>query len=58
MHELLLASDKPGNIVRLLFVNFKKAFDLIYHNVLLDEFCCYNFPDHIKVWSLDHVQAR
>jgi hypothetical protein len=51
-HDLFSASEKPGNIIRLLFVDFRKAFDLINHNVLMDKFCCYNFPDP-TVWLLD-----
>jgi hypothetical protein len=38
LHDLFLASDKPGNIIRLLFVDFKKAFDLIDHNVLMSNY--------------------
>jgi hypothetical protein len=49
MHELFLAPNTPGDIIRLLFVEFKKAFDLIAHNELLDKFCSYNFTDHIAV---------
>jgi hypothetical protein len=58
MHDLFLASEKPGNIIRLLFVDFRKAFDLINHNVLMDKFCSYNFPDHVTVWSLDFLYNR
>jgi hypothetical protein len=40
MHDLFLALEKPGNIIRLLFVDFRKAVDLINHNVLMDNLCC------------------
>jgi hypothetical protein len=58
MHDLLLAPNKRGNIRLLLVVDFKKAFDLIDHKVLMDKFHCYNFPDHITVWSLEFLQNR
>jgi hypothetical protein len=49
---------KPGNIIRLLFVDFRKAFGLINHNALMDKFRCYNFPDHVTVSSLDFLYNR
>jgi len=38
MHELFLASDNSQNIIRVLFIDFTKAFDVIDHNVLLNKF--------------------
>ena len=35
VHELFLASDSSQNIIRVLFVDFTKAFDVIDHNVLI-----------------------
>ena len=34
MHELFVAADCSQNIIRVLFVDFSKAFDVIDHNVL------------------------
>jgi hypothetical protein len=53
VHDLFLASEKPGNIIRLLFVDFRKAFDLIDHNVLMNKLCFHNLPTHVTVWPLD-----
>ena len=34
MHGLFIAADCSQNIIRVLFVDFSKAFDVIAHNVL------------------------
>ena len=33
-HELFEASDNSNNIIRILFVDFSRAFDVINHNVI------------------------
>lgn len=38
------SSDNSKNIIRILFVDFSKAFDNVDHNVLLNKFLFYNFP--------------
>jgi hypothetical protein len=58
-HDFFLALDKLGIIIiRLLLTGFKKAFDLIDHNALMDKFCYPNFPAQVTVWSLDFLHNR
>ena len=57
-HEWFKASDKSNNIIRILFVDFTKDFDLIDHNILLKKFVDYEFPPHITAWSLDFLTNR
>ena len=38
------ASDMPGAQIRVLLLNFRKAFDLIDHNILLAKLCSYGVP--------------
>ena len=57
-HDLFLASDEPGNIIRVLFVDFAKAFDLIDHNILMRKFIDNDFPLHLSCWSLSFVEDR
>jgi len=52
MHELLLASDNSQNIIRVLFIDFTKAFDVIDHNVLLNKFVDCGMPKHVVVCGL------
>ena len=44
MHELFLASDSSQNIIRVLFVDFTKAFDVTDHNVLFNKFVNCGMP--------------
>ena len=46
MHELFVAADCSQNIIRVLFVDFSKAFYVIDHNVLLNKFISNNIPEH------------
>ena len=58
MHELFVAADCSQNIIRVLYVGFSKAFDVIHHNVLLNKFTSNNIPEHIIVWSLNFLNGR
>jgi hypothetical protein len=51
-------SDSSGNFIRILFVDFSKAFDLVDHNILMRKFLENNFPLHIVAWSLSFLQDR
>jgi len=51
-------SEKSNNFIRILFLDFSKAFDFINHNVLLQKFLDNNFPPHVSVWSLAFLQDR
>jgi hypothetical protein len=52
------ASDNSNNIIRILFIDFSKAFDLVNHNVLLKKLLIYDFPIHIVTWSMSFLQQR
>jgi len=50
--EWFKESESSNIFIRILFLDFSKAFDLINHNVLLQKFLDYNFHPHISVWPL------
>lgn len=52
------ASDDRLNFIRVLFVDFSKAFDVVDHNVLFKKFVDCNFPAHLALWSLSFLQDR
>lgn len=58
VNHLFKASDSSNNFIRILFVDFRKAFDLIDHNVLLQKFLQYEIPQHVLVWYLDFISNR
>lgn len=47
LHPVYEGSDDSNNFIRILFVDFTKAFDRIDHNKLLDKLVGYNFPPHV-----------
>ena len=58
MHEIFVASDCSENIMRILFIDFRKASDLIAHNVLFNKLLSSGVPEHIIAWSLDFLNER
>ena len=59
MHELFVASECSENIIRILFVDVCKAFDLTnpfdltdHNTFLLVRFVRHDVPEHVIVWSL------
>ena len=57
-HDIFKASENSDNVIRILFIDFSKAFDLIDHNILMKKFEDYNFPPHVSVWSLSFLHDR
>jgi hypothetical protein len=53
-----ISSDDYDNFIRILFVDFAKAFNFVKHNVLLREFIQYDFSPHITAWSMCFLQER
>jgi len=57
-HLLFEASDDSRNIIRVLFIDFKKAFELIDHNILSKKLSDYDFPPQLAVWMLSFLFDR
>ena len=55
---LFESSDDCMNFVRVLFIDFSKAFDTIDHTVLCKKLTDGKFPPHIVAWSLSFLQDR
>ena len=47
---ILKATDEPGTTVRVLFLDYSKAFDLINHEILINKLAAMNVPAHIVRW--------
>ena len=57
-HILFDAADDSTNIVRVLFVDFRKAFELIDNNVFCNKLIANMFPPHLSLWSLSFLCDR
>ena len=57
-HFLFTESDKQHNILRILFVDFMKAFDLVDTNVLFRKLVELDFPRHVTTWFLSFLDNR
>ena len=58
LHFLFVSSDDSSEIVRVLFVDFKKAFEKINHNVVLSKFKENNAPVSLTVWMINFLNKR
>jgi hypothetical protein len=56
LHKLNKALDLSQRVIRIVFLDFRKAFDLIDHNVLLDN-CCKVRPGLIS-WLGSYLSKR
>ena len=57
-HLLFEASDIRNNIIRILFIDFSRAFELIDHNVIRRKFDNNKFPTVLKDWFLSFLSNR
>ena len=57
-HILFQAYDDTSNFIRLLFVDFSKAFELIDHSVLHNKLNDCQFPPHLSAWTLSFLDSR
>ena len=53
LHEWLSATDKPGTAIRSVLCDFRKAFDLIDHNILANKVVSLDLSTPTKNWILD-----
>ena len=49
-HKWYEATDKPNTYVRIVLLDFSKAFDLINHNILLEKLQVFGIPAPILRW--------
>jgi len=52
------ATDGKGTSVRVILFDFKKAFDLIDHRILVRKLGTYNIPDAVISWINDFLTSR
>ena len=47
-----------GNVTGVSFLDFRKAFDLVNHTILLEKLKCYNFHSSALEWFSSYLQQR
>ena len=57
-HQWVTALDKPGRIVRILLLDFRKAFDLVDHAILLQKLVHTGAPDFLVNWTASFLCQR
>lgn len=55
MHDLFQALQGSNHIIRILFIEFSKKFNLIDRTFLLHKFVANGLPGYITAWSLDFI---
>ncbi len=58
IHNWTEATDATGAAVRIMLLDYRKAFDLIDHNVLAKEICDLPIPLGIARWIVDFLSDR
>ena len=58
LHTWNKDTDGNGSTTRVMTFDFRKAFDLIDHNILSDKLTKYNIPRSVMLWILDFLTDR
>lgn len=58
IHNWSKATDSTGADVRVLVLDYKKAFDLIDHNILVSKLSSYGINPHVVNWICDFLSSR
>ncbi|XP_022785410.1 uncharacterized protein LOC111325784 [Stylophora pistillata] len=58
VHNWSQATDATGAAVRVVFFDYRKAFDLIDHNLLARKIKALDMPRWVRVWVLDFLSDR
>ena len=58
LHNWTKATDGTGNSVRVFLFDYRKAFDLIDHTILVNKICLLSIPSFVKNWIIDFLSDR
>ena len=58
LHEWTQGTDGNGATIRTLLFDYKKAFDLIDHSILVRKLCALSIPPSIINWIIDFLSCR
>ena len=58
IHIWLAALVGTGSIVRMALLDFRKAFDLVHHNLLISKLSNFNIKSTVINWVVDFPRGR
>ena len=58
LHNWYQALEKPKTVIRVLYLDFSKAFDLINHNKLLENMKTMGVRDALIPWIASYLKGR
>ena len=58
VHKWHIVLDTPGFVIRILFLDFRKAYDLIDHNILLEYCCKIGIRSALVTWLASYLSGR
>lgn len=58
IHSWLNSTDGNGATTRVVLFDYRKAFDLIDHTILVRKLCKYSIPSQVLNWIVDFLQDR
>ena len=53
-----MALDAPGSVIRIMFLDFRKAYDLIDHNILQENCCRIGIRPSLVTWLASYLSDR
>ena len=58
LHKMYVSTDGNGAANRVVLLDFRKAFDLINHNILVEKLLMLNLPKQVVCWITDFLMFR
>ena len=58
LHNWTKATNGTGNLVRVFLFDYRKAFDLIDHAILVNKICLLSIPSFVRSWIIDFLTDR
>ncbi|XP_068671127.1 uncharacterized protein [Montipora foliosa] len=58
LHKMYVSTDGNGAANRVVLLDFRKAFDLINHNILVEKLLTLNLPKQVVCWIIDFLMFR
>ena len=58
IHRWLFQTDGNGATIRIILFDYRKAFDLIPHEILAGKLCSLDLPDSVVNWIMDFISDR